>query len=258
MGSIVELLVLALAGAATWRLTRRLRPPLARGLLLAAAALLVLAVGFAGVSIWASHDPGVRLEPADWQRPHPGVVRLLDAAARLGFEPVGPPCRADDPARMVLWGHVHRSLPIYATVFDADSPYGGRTALDLISPLADGRGVLISASEVWEGVMPPYPGEFRQIVPGASPDELLSLHRSALAFLSGHGLAARGVWAAGWERDLRDVEGRRRRQFLGWPLATSARVVVRSLVGGSPYLGPLAAQPSVSRQLRRASAPVSR
>jgi len=252
LGPIVELLVLVLAAAAAWRLTRPLRPPLVRGLLLAAGALLALAVAFAGVSIWASHDPGVRLEAADWPRPHPGVSRLLDACARLGFEPIGPPRRADDPARMVLWGHVHRSLPIYATVFDADTPYGGRTALDLVSPIADEGGVLISASEVWEGVMPPYPGEFRQIVPGARPDELLALHRSALELLSGHGLAARGVSAGGWERELRDVEGRRRRQFLRWPLATSARVIVRSLVGGSPYLGPLAAQRSLSRQLRRA------
>jgi hypothetical protein len=250
--------VLALAGVAAWRLTRRLHPRSVRATLFAAAGLLVLALAFAGVSIFASHDPNVRLEPVPWQRPHPGVRRLLDAVAELGFEPAGPPRRADDPARMVLWGHVHRTLPVYATVFDADSPYGGRTACDLISLLADDRGVLISAGEAWEGVMPPYPGEFRQIVPGVAPAALLDRHVAALEFLSSRGLAPREVSAAGWERDLRSVEGRRRRQFLRWPLITSATVIWRSLRGGTPYLGPLAAQPSVARQLRRALTPVSR
>ncbi len=250
--------MLALAGVAGWRLTRGLRPPPVRVMLLAGAGLLVVAVGFAGVSIWTSHNPGVRLEPTPWQRPHPGVRRLLDAVAELGFEAVGPPRRADDPARMVLWGQVHRTLPVYATVFDADSPYGGRTACDLISLLADDRGVLITGGEVWEGVMPPYPGEFRQILPGAGPADLLAAHLVALEFLSSRGFAPRPLSAASWEPDLRSVEGRRRRQFLRWPLTTSAKVIWRSLRGRTPYLGPLAAQPSVKRQLRRAAAAVSR
>jgi hypothetical protein len=258
LGPVIELLVLALTGVAAWRLTRRLRPPPVRVMLLAGAGLLVLAVASAGVSIWTSHNPGVRLEPAPWQRPHPGIRRLLEAVAELGFEPVGPPRRADDPARMVLWGQVHRTLPVYATVFDADSPYGGRTACDLISLLADDRGVLITAGEVWEGVMPPYPGEFRQILPGAGPADLLAAHLVALEFLSPRGFTPRTLSTASWEPDLRSVEGRRRRQFLRWPLTTSALVIWRSLRGGTPYLGPLAAQPSVAGQLRRALGPVSR
>jgi len=250
--------VLVLAGVATWRLTRRLRPPLVRVMLLAGAGLLVVAVAFAGVSIWTSHDPGVLLEPAPWQRPHPGVRRLLDAVAELEFEAVGPPRRADDPARMVLWGQVHRKLPIYATVFDADSPYGGRTACDLISLLAADRGVLITAGEVWEGVMPPYPGEFRQILPGAVPAELLAAHLAALEFLSSRGFTPRTLSTASWEPDLRTVEGRRRRHFLCRPMTTTALVIWRSLCGATPFLGPLAEQPSVARQLRRAAAAVSR
>ena len=248
---------MALAGVAAWRLTRSLRPPLVRVLLLAGAALLVLAVAFAGVSIWASHDPDVRLEPAPWQRPHPGVRRLLDAVAELGFEPVGPARRADDPARMVLWGHAHGELAAYATVFDADSPYGGRTACDIVSLLAADRGVLITASEAWEGVMPPYPGEFRQILPGAVPADLLARHLAALEFLSSRGLAPRAVSAASWEPDLRTVEGHRRRHFLRRPMVNSALVMWRVLRGAAPHLGPLAAQPSVERQVRRALAPVS-
>jgi len=258
VGPVIELLALALAGVVAWRLTRRLRPPLVRILLLAGMALLVLAVAFAGVSIWTSHDPGVRLDPVPWQRPHPGVRRLLDAVAELSFEPVGPARRADDPARMVLWGHAHRALAVYATVFDADSPYGGRTACDIVSPLAADRGVLITASEAWEGVMPPYPGEFRQILPGTAPAELLEAHLAALEFLSSRGLTARAVSAASWEPDLRAVEGHRRRHFLRRPMANSALVIWRVLRGTAPHLGPLAAQPSVERQVRRAGAPVSR
>ena len=228
-----------------------------RLLLLAGLALLVLAVSFAGVSIWTSHDPGVRLDPAPWQRPHPGVRRLLDAVAELSFTPVGPPRRADDPARMVLWGHVHEKLPAYATVFDADSPYGGRTACDIVSLLSADRGVLITASEVWEGVMPPYPGEFRQVFPGAVPAELLARHLAALEFLSSRGLAPRAVSTASWEADLRAVEGQRRRNFLRRPMTTTALVIWRSLRGTTPYLGALSSQPSVARQLRRAAAPIN-
>lgn len=252
------MLALALAGAAAWRLSRRLRPRLVRVMLLAGTALLVLAVAFAGVSIWTSHNPAVRLDPDPWQRPHPGVRRLLDAVAELGFEPVGPARRADDPARMVLWGHVHRTLAAYATVFDTDSPYGGRTACDIVSLLAADAGVLITATEMWEGVMPPYPGEFRQILPGTAPADLLARHLAALELLSSRGLAARAVSAALWEPDLRTVEGQRRRNFLRSPMTTSALVTWRSLRVTSPYLGPLAGQPSVERQLRQAGVQVSR
>jgi hypothetical protein len=254
---VVELLALALAAATAWRLSGRLRPPLVRLLLLAGLALLALAVAFAGVSIWTSHDPGVRLDPVPWQRPHPGVRRLLDAVAGLGFAPVGPPLRADDPAHMVLWGHVHGKLAAYATVFDADSPYGGRTACDIVSLLAADRGVLITASELWEGVMPPYPGEFRQVFPGAAPAELLERHVEALAFLASRGLPSAAVSAADWEANLRKVEGQRRRNFLRWPMMNSTLVIWRSLRGTSPYLGVLPLQPSAARQLRRAAAPIN-
>jgi len=213
---------------------------------LAVAALAFVA--FVGLSILRNLPAHLVLRDLPPEAVPPDLRRLADEVVALGFFGAGPALEVGVSPTAVMVPLVAPAEPTYAAAYRTRT-VPSVTALDFVSILDGGRGGLTSCSDPRGATLLGGPGELRQILPGATPAELLAAHREAVALLRSRGLGCRAVTPGTFGADLTAAIAAQRRAFLATPLHATLVAIWRSVSGRTPHLGPLGRQAIAERQI---------
>jgi hypothetical protein len=186
--------------------------------------------------------------------PHAGPIdasihAYAERIRALGFEAAGPPCRVEVKPAVTLLPFVHKSEPVYATVFRTGT-VPAVTAFDFVTILDGFRGGLTSSADPRAGTLPAGPGEFRQIADGAGVEAVYQLHLQGVAWLRAQGLAAKRVSGQEFNIDFKTALARQRRGFSAAPVRYALTALGRSITKHHPHNGTLASQPASAGQAR--------
>jgi hypothetical protein len=176
-----------------------------------------------------------------------GLARRLET---LDFDPAGPPRRAHIAPPALILGFVHRSEPIYATVYRTET-VPPKTSYDFVSMLEGDRGGLTTNADPAGAVLPAGSESLRQVFPGESIEALFRKHREGMAFLRERGIACRPVSAGTFPDDLVRAIARQRRLFLAAPLRGALVTLWRAASKQVPFRGGLRGQKIASQQIAR-------
>ncbi len=186
--------------------------------------------------------------------PHAGPIdasihAYAESIRALGFEAAGPPCRVEIKPAVILLPFVHKSEPVYATVFRTGT-VPAVTAFDFVTILDGFRGGLTTNADSRAGTLPAGPGEFRQIVAGAGIEAAYQLHLQGVAWLRSQGLPAKRVSGREFNMDFKSALARQRRGFSAAPIRYALTALWRSISRRHPHNGALAGQPASAGQAR--------
>jgi len=222
------------------------------GLLLEIAVLLgVVLVGTvvavqAGILKALPEDPGMQpVNEYDVPREVAGLARDFE---RAGFERAASALRFDLGRPVVLVPLIRRGDGTMATVyrFAAEPP---KLGYDVVSALGSPDAMLTSAADPAAGVLPAPATVLRQILPGASPADLVARHDEALADLRRQGVdvmtMAPSAVPALIERSLTQA----RAHFLTRRWVHTLVALARTVMRRNPYLGPLRDQSGVEDRI---------
>jgi hypothetical protein len=208
-------------------------------------------------SILANLPAAARMDPlADDALPIPCEPLVEDLLA-LGFQRLGPVLRVhmEPMASLVpLW---HPAEQCYATVFHScGAP--GQAHYDIVTVFEPGEAGLTSAANPAAGVLPPAPGAFLQIFPGAAPQELLERHREGRDHLARAAVLRPRPCCDRFQDLLAQALRRQRVAFLRSPLRHTWIALWRVLTKRVPALGPVASQAATPERLEQLSDPRAR
>lgn len=210
---------------------------------LAAVVALML---FLAVVVHSNLPSRLILEPVtEWSGSGEAERRVRELEA-LGFDRTGPIYRVPTTPAGLLQPLVHRTEPIYATVFRTGT-LPAKVGHELVSLFSDRVGGLTSVVDPAAVVLPAPTSVLRQVLVGAAPERLLEAHREAMAYLAGAGLSWKPVSAASFEHDFTQAMVAQRRFFIHSPVRHVAVALWRSVTRRSPHLGPIAQQQGAQR-----------
>ena len=205
--------------------------------LLAVVGLMV----FLALVVHASLPSHLILEPADhWSGSTEAEQRVRDLEA-VGFDRAGPVYRVPTTPAALLQPLVHRSEPIYATVFRTGT-LPAKVGHELVSLFEEGEGGLTSVVDPAAVVLPAPPRVLRQVLVGATSSRLLEAHRDAMALIARTGASWRPVSAASFEHEFSLAMVAQRRFFISSPLRHILVALWRSVSRRSPHIGPISKQ----------------
>lgn len=212
--------------------------------LLAVVGLMV----FLALVVHASLPSHLILEPADqWSGSTEAERRVRDLEA-VGFERAGPVYRVPTTPAALLQPLVHRTEPIYATVFRTGT-LPAKLGHELVSLFAEGEGGLTSVVDPAAVVLPAPPRVLRQVLAGATSRQLLEAHRDAMALIARTGMSWKPVSAASFEHEFSQAMVAQRRFFISSPLRHILVALWRSVSRRSPHIGPISQQRHARRFL---------
>lgn len=217
---------------------------------------LVALVAFVAVLIAVNLPAEVRLTPQTGPPPAE-LAGLVARYAALGFVPAGPPMEVGISPPGVMVAFVHERERAYGTIFRTNT-VPAKVAFDFVSLLEGGHGGLTSSAEVAGATLPADPGDLRQVVPGATVEQVFERHRAAVAWLATRGLACRAVCAGRFVDDFRSAIADQRRSVLANPLKSAVIAIWRSATRTTPHLGPLEQQKLAARQIAALTRPPTR
>lgn len=201
-------------------------------------------------------DPAV--EPVH-EAPPREAAHLIAQLQALGFETIEPSLRIDlrPPATIVVM--MNRAAACWASVF-VTGTLPRRVGYDILSVVEGKRGTMTSLADPAAAVLPVPPGHFKQVIRGASPQELLTHHQRAVDFLASRGVSVE-------QPDGQDVAGRVRRSLVlqrqvvtANPLKAAAVTLWRATTKRTPFDRALASQAGVEAgvlHLRGQTAPAA-
>jgi hypothetical protein len=172
------------------------------------------------------------------------VVRLLREYREAGFE------LSEDPAIVhirppgYVWPHIQPQAGCRGSVF-ATGTIPRRVGYDLSSEIEGGWGVLTSVADPAAAVFPLCPGDFKELISGATPQQLLGSHLRARAFLESRGLRFKTPRVGGLQERFERYTVKQRKVIKTNPLKAAVVVFWRASTKTSPYLGPLENQPGI-------------
>jgi len=213
----------------------------------------VALVAFVAVLISANLPAEVRLTPLAVPPPAE-LAALAQRYAALGFVPAGPPMEVGISPPGVMVPFVHERERSYGTIFRTNT-LPAKVAFDVVSLLEGDQGGLTSSAEVAGATLLAGRGDLRQVIPGASIEEVFERHRAAVAWLRSRGLPCRPVSAVSFERDFKDALADQRTSFLANPLKGAIVAIWRSATRTTPHLGPLEQQKLAARQIAALARP---
>lgn len=172
------------------------------------------------------------------------MVRLLREYRAAGFE------LSEDPAIVhirpagYVWPLMNAQAGCRASVF-ATGTIPRKVGYDISSEIEGGEGVLASVADPGAAVFPLCPGDFKELIPGATPQQLLESHLRARAFLESRGLRFKTPRAGGLQERFERYAVKQKKVIRRNPLKAAAVVFWRASTRTSPYVGPLANQPGI-------------
>ncbi|MEL7058703.1 MAG: hypothetical protein AAGN46_01620 [Acidobacteriota bacterium] len=217
---------------------------------------LVLLVGAVLVGFWAiligNLGGDIEIGPTD-DVELPADARHFEADLEgAGFERAFGPLRVVIGASATLWGYRHSTVSACGASIYRSQTVPPRSLYELVSRF-DGPngGSLTTTADAQLGIFPPPPQVFKQVLPGADAERLLSAHLAALSFLETRGVKLR---AAG---DVPDVETFRReiqaqrRVILARPVHSTLSVLWRIARRRNPRHASILEQPGVETNVAK-------
>jgi len=218
------------------------------GILIGLAVVFILLVGFIAFSISTSLPADVSIRPLDGPI-DPSVESLSREIKALGFEEAGGPFLVEIKPAAALAAFVHRTEPVYATVFRTGT-VPSVTSYDFVSIFEGVPGGLTTTANWRGGALPAGPGEFRQIIADAGSRQVFEAHLEGLGWLKRHGVWAKNVSAATFVGDFKAALAHQRRNFVSAPVKTALIALGRTVSRRSPDFGLLAAQKGAEARVR--------
>ncbi len=218
------------------------------GWVIGALACVVMLVLFIALIIGTNLPADVRVTPLGVQ-PDPGLQALAARVRALGLEDVGPSLEVGVTPPATMLAFVHPTEPVYAAVYRTGT-IPAVVNFDFVSILDGFRGGLTTNPDIRGATLPPAPGSFRQIFPGASVEEIFARHREGVAFLRGRGFSCKAVRGATFVDDFKRSLKLQRDAFMAAPLRTTLAALARTVTKKIGEIGPLAAQSGVEARLR--------
>lgn len=212
--------------------------------LIALAGLLL----FLALVVHASLPSRLILEPVTrWSGSGEAEIRVRELK-ELGFDSAGPIYRVPTTPAALLQPLVHRTEPIYATVFRTGT-LPAKVGYEMVSLFDRDPGGLTSVVDPAAVVLPVPPWVLRQVIVGATANRLLEAHREAMAYIAGADKAWKTVSAASFEHDFSEAMTAQRRFFISSPVSHVVVSLWRSVTRRSPHIGPISGQPRAGRFL---------
>lgn len=215
------------------------------GALFAVGLLVVIGV-LAALTI--PSDPVIEPLPAEGAPSE--VQRTLEDYTEEGFEVLDPPLQVEMRPPAKLWMLRHCEAGCWGTVFRT-STVPPQVGYDVVSKIEGERGFLTSMADPKAAVLPAAPTDFRQLVPGASPGELLAHHRRAQEFLQRRGIRFEDPVRGGVAELLQRPMEEQRRRILANPLKAAVLALWRLATRGAVYRRPLEQQADTEDRLSR-------
>lgn len=203
---------------------------------------------FLALVVHASLPSRLILEPVTrWSGSGEAEMRVRELEA-LGFDGAGPIYRVPTTPAALLQPLIHRTEPIYATVFRTGT-LPAKVGYEMVSLFDGNPGGLTSVVDPAAVVLPVPPWVLRQVIVEATASRLLEAHREAMAYIAGAGKAWKTVCAASFEHDFSQAMIEQRRFFISSPVSHVLVCLWRSVTRRSPHLGPISGQPRARRFL---------
>jgi hypothetical protein len=221
--------------------------------LILAAMVGVGMLGFVGFQMAIGYRDDIAVEPlAQADTTPPAVAALLESYRALGFELVDSPVRVHMRPPAQLWMLSNRELYCWGSIF-ATGHIQQAIGYDFYSTLEGECGDLTSGANWMAGTMPLDARDFKQILNGAPPAQLLAFHREAQQMLAARGVrfAPPRLPAGGIREILRKSNASKRRLIASNPLKAAVLVLWRVMNKTSPYLGSITTQKTTEVKLRR-------
>jgi hypothetical protein len=179
------------------------------------------------------------------------VVRLLREYRAAGFELAQDPVTVDIRPLSYVWPLIHAQAGCRGSVF-ATGTIPRRVGYDISSYTEGGEGVLSSVADPAAAVFPLCPGDFKELIPGATPQQLLDSHIRARAFLESRGLRFETPRPGGLQERFERYAVKQKKVIKRNPLKAAVVVFWRASTRTSPYVGPLANQPGIEGSINTA------
>lgn len=185
------------------------------------------------------------------------VVRLLREYREAGFELSQDPATVDIRPRSYIWPLINAQAGCRGSVF-ATGTIPRRVGYDISSEIEGGEGVLTSVADPGAAVFPLCPGDFKELIPGATPRQLLEAHLRARAFLESRGLRFKTPRAGGLQERFERYAVKQKKVIKRNPLKAAVVVFWRASTKTSPYVGPLENQRGIDTLIQAARTELGR
>lgn len=179
---------------------------------------------------------------------------LVEEIEQLGFARLGHARRvhlAPMASLVPLW---HAANRVYSTVYVSDGA-PGQAHFDFVTVFEPGHAGLTSAAQRAAGVLPQPRGAFLQILPDASPGELLRAHLEGCEALGNAASLRPAPCVDRFDELLAGALRRQRHTFLEAPLRHTWTALWRVLTKSTPALGPVMQQKATRDRLDALAAP---
>lgn len=179
------------------------------------------------------------------------VVGWLREYRSAGFELSEDPAIVEIRPEAYVWPHIHPQAGCRGSVF-ATGTIPRKAGYDVSSEIEGGEGVFSSVADPAAAAFPLCPGDFKELIKGATPQQLLDSHLRARAFLESRGLRFKTPRAGGLQQRFERYAARQKKLIKSNPLKASLVVFWRAATKTSPYLGPLEKQAGIDARISAA------